>query len=400
MSTIVFRLGDRGPAIAEIRARLARLGLLEGSAHVRGDDSSLRPLMRADESRLDDTEPAQWDTTALVSAEFDERVRDAVVAFQRDRGITVDGIVGPETFERLEEARWLLGDRVLSYQPGHPFVGEDVLQLQRHLNRMGFECGREDSHFGPKTDGALRDFQRNVGLDRDGVAGPETLRALGRLHRTVGDQSAHQARERYSLSKLQTGLAGKHVIIDPGRGGLEEGNRYEDLDEAKVVAAIASQIEVRLAALGTRVTLTRPTTNTSFKPMTAKDRALFCNETDADLVVSLHADPSDSAPENLGVFYFGQSDTVFSAAGREAASSIAEGLADALPDRTIHSGPRTYDILRLTRMPTVRIAFGRFHDESVRRRLNDAGFQREMGASVAAAIGDFFAPPTHDERAG
>ena len=40
------------------------------------------------------------------------------VRFQQDRGIVIDGIVGPATFRQLEEARWNLGDRVVSYSPG------------------------------------------------------------------------------------------------------------------------------------------------------------------------------------------------------------------------------------------------------------------------------------------
>ena len=93
----------------------------------------------------------------------------AVRAFQQQQGLNVDGIVGPETFRRLEEVRWRLGDRVLSYSAGHMLIGEDALALQRRLTDMGFDSGRVDGIFGPSTDHALRDFQRNVGLEPDGV---------------------------------------------------------------------------------------------------------------------------------------------------------------------------------------------------------------------------------------
>ena len=33
--------------------------------------------------------------------------------FQQQRGVNVDGIVGPQTWRLLDEARWSLGDRVL-----------------------------------------------------------------------------------------------------------------------------------------------------------------------------------------------------------------------------------------------------------------------------------------------
>ena len=124
----MLRLGSSGAAVAEVRARLAHLGLC--------DDIALG-----------------WD---LADTPFDEELDRAVRTFQQERGITVDGIVGPDTFRRLDEARWQLGDRVLSYVPGHMMVGDDVAQLQRRLVELGFDSGRADGIFGPDTDSALR----------------------------------------------------------------------------------------------------------------------------------------------------------------------------------------------------------------------------------------------------
>lgn len=396
MSTLVFRLGDRGPAVAEIRARLARLGLVGGSSHVR-DDDSLRPLMRADESQFDTSDPAEWDTTALVSAEYDADVEQAVRRFQQERGITVDGVVGPETFARLEEARWRLGDRVLSYQPSHPFIGEDVLALQRHLNRMGFDCGKEDNHFGPLTNQGLRDFQRNVGIAVDGIAGPDTLRALGRLYRTVGNHSAHQARERYSLPQLQTGVAGKKVVLDPGHGGTDLGDAVGEMDEAAVMASVAHLVQGRLAALGTEVMMTRGL-GSKGEPPTERQRADFCNNTDADLVLSLHFDHSEDATTPVGVYFYGSSDREFSAAGKLAAETLAE-LLDEIPGLATRHGGRTWDMLRMTRMPTVRVSFSTWDQIETRHQLSDLKYQAAIAAAIANGIAAFFAPVPESERA-
>ena len=64
---------------------------------------------------------------------IDETVDAAIKEFQQSRGITVDGIVGPETFRRLEEARWSLGDRILSFTPGHLVHGDDVFAASHGL---------------------------------------------------------------------------------------------------------------------------------------------------------------------------------------------------------------------------------------------------------------------------
>jgi len=60
-----------------------------------------------------------------VDGVFGEATEAAVKAFQQEKGITVDGIVGPETYAALAGARWQLGDRVLAlhheFQPGGCF---------------------------------------------------------------------------------------------------------------------------------------------------------------------------------------------------------------------------------------------------------------------------------------
>jgi Putative peptidoglycan binding domain len=56
--------------------------------------------------------------------------------------------------------------------------GDDVLRLQDALNRSGATI-TVDRNFGRGTRSAVESFQRSKGLKVDGVAGPDTLRALG-----------------------------------------------------------------------------------------------------------------------------------------------------------------------------------------------------------------------------
>ena len=91
----VYRLGATGPAVAEIRSRLAHLGLLPHAPNAAGTHSG-----------YDD-------------ATFDLEVDRAVRAFQQQRGVSSDGIVGPQTWRLLDDARWSLGDRVLQLSVSH-----------------------------------------------------------------------------------------------------------------------------------------------------------------------------------------------------------------------------------------------------------------------------------------
>ena len=53
-----------------------------------------------------------------------------------------------------------------------------VRALQLELAWHGFPSGAVDGRIGPRVRGAVRRFQRSVGLEPDGILGPATLRAL------------------------------------------------------------------------------------------------------------------------------------------------------------------------------------------------------------------------------
>jgi murein L,D-transpeptidase YcbB/YkuD len=56
--------------------------------------------------------------------------------------------------------------------------GPDVENLQSQLTAAGFEPGKLDGVFGPKTKAAVMAFQRARGLEVDGIVGPRTWAAL------------------------------------------------------------------------------------------------------------------------------------------------------------------------------------------------------------------------------
>jgi len=59
--------------------------------------------------------------------------------------------------------------------------GEDVEALQQHLEELGYFSGAVDGKYGPVTRAAVRAFQRDFWLTRDGKAGPETLTLIDDL---------------------------------------------------------------------------------------------------------------------------------------------------------------------------------------------------------------------------
>lgn len=68
--------------------------------------------------------------------------------------------------------------------------GPDVKRLQTALNAAGFNCGKPDGAFGPGTQAAVKAFQTAKHLGVDGVAGAQTMGALGLIPPPGPDISA------------------------------------------------------------------------------------------------------------------------------------------------------------------------------------------------------------------
>jgi len=79
--------------------------------------------------------------------------------------------------------------------------GPDVRNLQRRLDELGYRPGPIDGIFGPRTEAAVRAFQRDSGLKVDGIVGPRTranleapqCRATSRPIRPAPSRPANQA---------------------------------------------------------------------------------------------------------------------------------------------------------------------------------------------------------------
>ncbi|KUO74724.1 MAG: hypothetical protein APF77_18775 [Clostridia bacterium BRH_c25] len=68
-----------------------------------------------------------------------------------------------------------IGDTTLKKGMEHP----DVAALQEKLNMLGyFESEEYINQFGPKTEAALKAFQKDNGLKQDGIAGKDTFKLL------------------------------------------------------------------------------------------------------------------------------------------------------------------------------------------------------------------------------
>jgi peptidoglycan hydrolase-like protein with peptidoglycan-binding domain/muramidase (phage lysozyme) len=105
---------------------------------------------------------------------FGPRTEAAVKKFQKAVGLKESG--------RYDEATQKAMHKILAGDVKKGAKGAQVLQMQEHLVRLGYitqakvNTGR--GIFGPKTDAALRWFQREHNLTPDGIFGPKTFDAM------------------------------------------------------------------------------------------------------------------------------------------------------------------------------------------------------------------------------
>ena len=99
---------------------------------------------------------------------YGSEVESTVQQFQSDRGLTVDGVVGPNTWNELYVTVWDANN-----DPWWATYG-----AQHHLKYgQGYDI-TVGGYYGSETESATKDFQSNAGIIADGVIGHDTWQAL------------------------------------------------------------------------------------------------------------------------------------------------------------------------------------------------------------------------------
>lgn len=132
-----------------------------------GGGPPTRPTLRRG-ARGDLVREIQARVGAPVDGIFGSQTEAAVRRFQGANGLVVDGIIGPNTWAAI------LDDMAPTDRPivRRGDTGAFVAEIQEKLSVTA------DAIFGPRTEAAVRQFQRDNGLAADGIVGPNTWSAL------------------------------------------------------------------------------------------------------------------------------------------------------------------------------------------------------------------------------
>jgi len=349
----LIRNGDAGPAVLDVQQRLARA----------------------------------LDERVETDGRFGPQTLAAIRRFQRERGLPADGIVGPETWRSLVEAGWRLGDRLL-WHSRRMMRGDDVRDLQHRLNQLGFDASSEDGVFGPLARAAVEEFQRNAGLNVDGVAGTQTIAALRRVRRQHQSGGVGvRLRQRERLRNLYgQGLVGTRILVDPSHGPGDCGHvGPSGVTEAEIAWQLAARLTARLSARGAQPILSRgPATN---PPGT--QRARLANEQGVEVVISIGLNALDVPTASGAATYYYGVPHFLSEGGFRLAHLVQEALLQAVaaPDCRVH--PMSWSILRQTRMPAIVTEPGFITSPTDEQRLLQPARQDRLAEALVGALERF-----------
>lgn len=118
-----------------------------------------------------------------ADGDFGTQTENTVKAFQKLKGLSVDGLVGKNTWNTLfREDMPIATDRPVSI-PNYPGLlkkgskGDSVKSMQQKLKDGGMNIAT-DGIFGPATEEQVKHFQQFKGLLQDGIIGSKTWSAI------------------------------------------------------------------------------------------------------------------------------------------------------------------------------------------------------------------------------
>ena len=126
-----------------------------------------------------------------ADGDFGASTKAALIAFQKNAGLTADGIAGATTIKALNSSSAPKASASASATAAPTSSatatyttlkqgsnGEAVKKLQKRLIELGYLTGSADGDYGRATTDAVKAFQKQAGLTADGIAGASTQKAV------------------------------------------------------------------------------------------------------------------------------------------------------------------------------------------------------------------------------
>lgn len=163
---------------------------------------------------------------AAITGFYGPKTEAGVLRYQQDRGLPTTGQADSNTIAELQGSNpsiiaptpEISSDKIFRRTLEKGDKGSDVAELQRILKDLNYYTANISGQFDERTEAALMRFQRDTGLDRDGVFGTSSQRELLSAYNSLPDRKDDQyGQTPYSVADLQKRLKNKNLY----RGAID-----------------------------------------------------------------------------------------------------------------------------------------------------------------------------------
>ena len=350
---------------------------------------------------------------------FDRPVDRAVRAFQQQRGLIVDGVVGPETESALNDAQYSLGDRPLALDPDEPLHGDDVADLQNNLSLLGFYYGHLDGRFNRQTDLAVRELQNSLGLPEDGVVALETLTGLARVSKKITSSKAFSLRDHKRLTMLSEALRDRVVVLVPSRSIAQENPQGSPevfaAEQDGITMDVAVRVHDLLRTVGAAPVIVDPeptgpdsptATGNGGESAAGRGRAVVATHREvlethpSALVLCLQCDWNVSAQaQGVATFFWGEpaSGQPYAPIGQMASTLVLRELVARTGAQDLGAHARQWSELRSAGTAAAWVALGYLSNDAERAQLQDGSYRARLAEALLCGLQRVLTPSPEAE---
>ncbi|SDZ32939.1 N-acetylmuramoyl-L-alanine amidase [Evansella caseinilytica] len=347
-----------------------------------------------------------------------------VKEFQKYYGLVVNGIADEPTLAKIKE--------LLNWPYRNGQSSPEVIQIKKNLALVGYHVSNNpNENYGPATEQAVRDFQRDYGLRVNGIYDNPTneklialinemdtakfgkvtasvlnIRSQSNTNSTIlGNISQNTIVEILSTEsngwyrvkvngitgyvsgsyiKLVTDpLAGKIIVLDPGHGGSDPGASANGLVEKVVVLDISLRAKKLLEEAGATVIMTR----TTDVYLTLAQRSSIGNSSNAHAFLSVHANAFNGSANGTETYWY---NTYQSSNSQKLASAIQTATLSKLGlyDRGVKLG--NFHVIRETRIPSALLEVGFLDHSGDAAALSKSSSRDRTAEAIRDGFIDYF----------
>jgi len=159
-------------------------------------------------------------TRLTVDGKFGQATQSTVIQYQRLKGLSADGIIGPMTWNSIVADYNSLTPVDPDVYLGSPLrpgdSGRQVMNMQTRLNNIqpvytAINYQSADGRYGTNMTNAVRRFQGQFGLKTDGIIGQQTWNKIVDVAKGVTDKNNTSVTSQYPGYVLNTGSQGDSV---------------------------------------------------------------------------------------------------------------------------------------------------------------------------------------------